>query len=51
MGAEKQLSNKKVYQEVSTSENISSKLPEMCNKMFNSLNKKCYITEKQLKYF
>ena len=51
MGAEKQLSNKKVYQEVSTSENISSKLPEMSNKMFNSLNKKCYITEKQLKYF
>ena len=37
MEAEKQLSDKKVYQEVS--------------KIFSSLKKKGYITEKQLKYF
>ena len=46
MEAEKQLSNKNVYQEVSTSENILSKLAEMSNKMFNSLSKRCHITEK-----
>ena len=51
MEAEKQLSDKKVYQEVSNSENILSKLIEMCNKMFSSLKKRSYITEKQLKYF
>ena len=51
MEAEKQLSDKKVYQEVSNSENILSKLVEMCNKMFSSLKKRSYITEKQLKYF
>ena len=51
MEAEKQLSDKKVYQEVSNSENILSKLAEMSNKMFSNLKKRCYITEKQLKYF
>ena len=51
MEAEKQLSDKKVYQEVSNSENILSKLVEMCNKMFSSLKKRSYITEKELKYF
>ena len=50
MEEEKQLSEKKVYQEVSNSENILSKLAEMCNKMF-SLKKRGYITEKKLKYF
>ena len=45
MEAEKQLSDKKVYQEVSNSENILSELAEMSNKM------RGYITEKQLKYF
>ena len=51
MEAEKQLSDKKVYQEVSNSENILSKLAEMSNKMFSNLKKRGYITEKQIKYF
>ena len=51
MEAEKQLSDKKVYQEVSNSENILSKLAEMSNKMFSNLKKRGYITEKQLKCF
>ena len=51
MEAGKQLSDKKVYQEVSNSENILSKLAEMSNKMFSNLKKRGYITEKQLKYF
>ena len=49
--AEKHLSDKKVYREVSNSENILAKLAEMSNNMFSSLKKKDYITEKQLKYF
>ena len=51
MEAGKQLSDKKVYQEVSNSENILSKVAEMSNKMFSNLKKRGYITEKQLKYF
>ena len=51
MEAEKQLNDKKVYQNVSNSENILSKLAEMSNKMFSSLKKSSYITEKQPKYF
>ena len=51
MEAEKQLSDKTVYQEVRNSEIILSKLTEMSNKMFSGLKKKGYITEKQLKYF
>ena len=51
MEAEKQLNDKKVYQKVSNGENILSKLAEMSNKMFSSLKKSGYITEKQLKYF
>ena len=51
MEAEKQLSDKKVYQEANNSENILSKLEEMSNKMFSNLKKRGYITEKQLKYF
>ena len=46
MGAEKQLSDKKVYEEVSNNENILSKLAEMSNKMFTSLKKRDYIKEK-----
>ena len=46
MGAEKQLSDKKIYEEVSNSENILSKLAEMSNKMFSSLKKRDYIKEK-----
>ena len=49
--AEEQLRDKKVYQEVSNSENILSKLAGMSNKMFSNLKKRVYITEKQLKYF
>ena len=46
MGAEKQLSDKKIYEEVSNSENILSKLAVMSNKMFSSLKKRDYIKEK-----
>ena len=46
MEAEKQLSDKKVFQEVSDSENILSKSAEMSNKMFSNLKKRGYITEK-----
>ena len=49
--AEKQLHDKKVYQEASNSENKLPKLAEMSNKMFSSLEKRGYITEKQLKFF
>ena len=48
MEAEKQFSDKKVYQEVNNTENILSKLAELSNKMFSSLKKSGYITEKQL---
>ena len=51
MEAEKQLSDKKAYQEVSNSENILSKLVEMGNRMFSSLKKMGYITEEQLNIF
>ena len=49
--AEKQLSNPSVYRDVSDSENILPKLSEASNKMFSSLRRKVFITEKQLKYF
>ena len=51
MEAEKQLSHKDVYPEVSNSESILSNLAEISNKMFISLKKRGDITEKQLKYF
>ena len=51
MEAEKQLSDKKAYQEVSHSQIILSKLAEMSNKVFNSLKKRGYLTENQLKFF
>ena len=47
-GSRKKLSDKKVYQEASNSENILTKLAEMSDKMFSSLKKRGYITEKQL---
>ena len=50
METEKQLSDNKVYQEVSSSENVLSKLAEMSDKMFSSLKKRGYFIEKQLKY-
>ena len=49
--AEKQLSDLSVYRDVSNSENILPKLSEASNKMFSSLRRKGFITEKQLKYF
>ena len=51
LNGSKKTSDKKVYQEVSNSENILSKLAEMSNKIFSNLKKKDYITDKQLKYF
>ena len=48
--AEKQLRGKKVYQEVRNSENKLSKLAEMSNKMLSTLEKRGYITEKQLNF-
>ena len=51
MEAKKQLSDKKVYQEVCNSENILSKLEEMSNKLFINLKKRGCITGNQLKYF
>ena len=49
--AEKQLSDPSVYRDVSNSENILPKLSEASNKLFSSLRRKGFITEKQLKYF
>ena len=51
METEKQLSDKKAYQEVSNSQIILSKLAEMSNKVFSSLKKRGYITKNQLKFF
>ena len=44
MEAEKQLSDNKVYQEVSNSVNILPKLAEMSNKMFSRLKKTKNVT-------
>ena len=49
--AEKQRSDPNVYRDVSNSENILPKLSKGSNKMFSSLRRKDFITEKQLKYF
>ena len=49
--AEKQVSGPSVYRDLSNSENILTKLSEVSNKMFSSLRRKSFITEKQLKYF
>ena len=49
--AEKQLNDPSVYRDVSNGENILPKLSEASNKMFSSLRRKGFITEKQLKYF
>ena len=49
--AEKQLSDPSVYRDVSNNENILPKLSEATNKMFSSLRRKGFITEKQLNYF
>ena len=49
--AERQLSNTKVYRDVSNTENILSKLSETSNRMFSSLKTRSFLTEKQMKYF
>ena len=43
--AEKQLSDTKVYRDVSNTKNILSKLSEVNNKMFNSLKRGGFLTE------
>ena len=49
--AERQLSDTKVFRDVSNSENILSKLSETSNKMFSNLKRRGFLTEKQMKYF
>ena len=49
--AEKQLSDTKVYRDASNTKNILSKLSEVNNKMFSSLKRGGFLTEKQMKYF
>ena len=49
--AEKQLSDTTVYRGVNSSNETLTKLSEASNKMFGSLRRKGFITEKQLKYF
>ena len=51
MEAEKQLKDRKVYQEVRFSENILTDLVEKNNTMFKNLRRKRAILEKELKYF
>ena len=51
MEAEKHRSNKRVYQEVSNSENILPKLAEMSNKVFSSSKKRDYITKNNFNIF
>ena len=51
VSGEKQLSHPSVYQDVSNSEKILTKLSEASNQMFSSLRRKGFITEKKLKYF
>ena len=49
--AEKQLIDATVYRDVSNSKEILTKLSEASNKMFSSLRRKGFITEKLLKCF
>ena len=51
MEAEKQLSDKKVYQEVSNSKKILFKLAEMSNKMFSSLKKRVTLQKNNFNIF
>ena len=45
------MSDTKVYRDVSNTENILSKLSETSNRMFSSLKRRGFLTEKQMKYF
>ena len=49
--AEKQLSDKNVYQEVQFKKQMLSKLLDTSNKFFSGLKTKGFIAEKELKYF
>ena len=49
--AEKQLTDATVYRDASSSKEILTNLSEASNKIFSSLRRKGFITEKQLKYF
>ena len=50
MAAEKQLNDGKVYKNTSDSKHLIPKLTEKSNKIFKSLKRRCFISEKQLKY-
>ena len=49
--AGRQLSDAKVYKDISNMENILSKLLETSKRMFNSLKSRGFLTKKQMKYF
>ena len=49
--AGRHLSDTKVYRDVSNTENILSKLSGTSNRIFSSLKKKVFLTEKDMKYF
>ena len=49
--AERQLSDTKVYRDVSSTENILSKLSGTSNRIFSSLKRKVFLTERKIKYF
>ena len=51
MEAEKQLKDRKVYQEVRFSQNILTDLAEKSNIIFKNLRRKGVILEKERKYF
>ena len=49
--ADRQLSDNKIYRDVEYSKNMLSPLVGKSNKILQSLSKKKYISEKELKYF
>ena len=51
MEAEKQLSDKTIYKDVTFNKNIIPNLTEKSNKIFENLKRRGFISEKQLKYF
>ena len=51
MEAEEQLNDSKVYRNISDSKDLIPKLTEKSNKIFESLKRIGFVSEKQLKYF
>ena len=49
--ADRQLSDNKIYRDVEYVKNMLSSLVAKSNKIFQSLSKKKYTSEKELKYF